>query len=215
MRRDTPMTSPCSRDLRALRRAGAELLEVMQALQRKGRNVVTELMRDARAMNEWDHFPADDAFDADTGYRWYYHAHPDSQRGDEHGHFHVFARAPKSGYTHLVGLSVSAAGLPLRLFTTNRWVTNEVYAPAGPVLRRLQQFGMDKPAGLALVHRWLGAVIGVFRPQLQALLVARDRRVDAARITRPNLFEDRRTILLSQCRLDLKQHLEWLDGEVR
>ena len=106
-------------------------------------------------MTEWGHYPSDDAYDADSGYRWYYHAHPDAQRGDEHGHFHVFARAATAGYTHLVGLSVSAAGLPLRAFTTNPWVTNEVYAPAGRVLRRLQQFSMRKPAALVLVHRWL------------------------------------------------------------
>lgn len=206
-----PMTTLCSRDLRALRQAGVELLEVMQSLQRKGRNVVTELLPNGRAMAEWDHYPASDAFDADTGCRWYYHTHPDTQRGDEHGHFHLFARASKTGYTHLLCLSVSAAGLPLRAFTTNRWVTNEAYAPAGVVLRRLQQFSLRKPAALTLVHRWLAAVVGVFGPQLAALLAARDRRVDAALITRPNLFEDRRTMLLSQCHLDLQQQMKWLD----
>lgn len=206
-----PKTTLCSRDLRAMRHAGDALLEVMQLLQRKGCNVVTELLPGALAMTEWDHYPANDAFDAGSGFRWYYHTHPDAQRGDEHGHFHLFARAPKSGYTHLLGLSVSPAGLPLRAFTTNRWVTNEVYAPAGRVLRRLQRFQLQRPQGLALVHRWLTAVIGVFRPQLVALLEARDRRVDAALLTRPNLFEDRRTMLLSQCQLDLQLQLEWLD----
>lgn len=203
-----------SRDLRALRRAGAELLDVIDALQRKGRNVVTELLG-GRSMTEWDHYPADDAFDVATGYRWYYHTHVDTSRGDEHGHFHLFAAAkPAPGEApcaHLVAFGVGADGLPRRAFTTNRWVTNEAYRPAGQVLRRLQRFALHKPAALALVHRWLAALVGVFRPQLSALLVERDRRIEIALRKRPGLFEDRRTSLLSQCRLDLQHQIAWID----
>ena len=28
-----------------------------------------------QGMQQWDHYPADDAFDPVSGYRWYYHAH--------------------------------------------------------------------------------------------------------------------------------------------
>ncbi|MBK9655021.1 MAG: hypothetical protein IPO66_05930 [Rhodanobacteraceae bacterium] len=56
------MPSLCYRDLPALKRAGAELLDVMEALQARGRNVVTELRPADCAMQQWDHYPADDAF---------------------------------------------------------------------------------------------------------------------------------------------------------
>jgi hypothetical protein len=215
MIRSLPMTSLCSRDIPALKRAGAELLDVIEALQARGRNVVTELQPE-RAMQQWDHYPANDANDPVSGYRWYYHAHPGPRADTEHGHFHVFAAASTLAdagrHIHLIGLSVSADGMPVRAFTTNRWVTNELYAPAGQVLRRLQQFAMRTPPDLALVHRWLAAVLAVFRPQIRALLVERDERLSQAQASRPNVFEDRRTIVLSQCALDLRQQLAWIDS---
>ncbi len=215
MIRSAPLMPVCSRDLGALRRAGEELLGVMQALQDKGRNVLSELQPVGQGMQQWDHYPADDAFDPVSGCRWYYHAHPEQGTTAEHGHFHLFAAAPakagKGRYTHLLALAVSPAGLPLRVFTTNRWVTNEVIAPAGQVLRKLRQFLLRTPRELELVHRWLAAVLGLFRPQINALLVARDQRLERVQTTRPNILEDRRTMLLSQCRIDLAQQVAWLD----
>ena len=188
MIRSEPLMAVCARDLRALKRAGEELLGVMQELQDKGRNVLSELQPVEQGMQQWDHYPADDAFDA---------AAP--------------AQAGKGRYTHLLALAVSPAGLPLRLFTTNRWVTNEILAPAGQVLRKLQQFALRTPRELELVHRWLAAVLTLFRPQINTLLVARDLRLESAQALRPNVLEDRRTMLLSQCRIDLAQQMAWLD----
>lgn len=205
-----PVT-PGRREIGALRRAGAELLDVIEALQRKGRNVVTELLPAGQRMPSWEHHPADDAFDVVSGYRWYYHAHPLAGAAGEHGHFHVF-HAVRGGYAHLVAVSVAPDGLPRRAFTTNRWVTNEVWTPAARVLRRMRGFAMQQPSGLALVHRWLAALLALFRPQLEILLGERDRRVALALKTRPDLLEDRRTSLLSQCRLDVSRQFAWLES---
>jgi hypothetical protein len=62
----------------------------------------------------------------------------------EHGHFHLFAQLGKDDrqiprYTHLLGIAVDARGLPLRLFTTNRWVTDETWLPAPSVLGMVRQ----------------------------------------------------------------------------
>ncbi|MGE4072348.1 MAG: hypothetical protein AB7E72_14350 [Lysobacterales bacterium] len=204
---------PASGERRRLRQAGSELLEVMQTLQQRGRNVITELQGDGPSMTQWQHYPDDDATDPVSGYRWYYHAHPEASARGEHGHFHVFAAAPAGrGYTHLLGLSMSATGLPLRAFTTNRWVTNEIYQPAARVLSRARQFVMRQPAKWALVHQWLAATLTLFGPQITWLLHERDRRLAAAQIRRASVFEDRRTNLLSQCRLDLQAQFEWLDA---
>ncbi len=65
------------------------------------------------------------------------------------------------------------------------------------------------------VFGWLAkgaALFTLFRPQLERLLAERDRRVAAALATRPNLFEDRRTSLLSQCRLDVSRQFAWLES---
>jgi hypothetical protein len=213
MSRSVLIPEPSSRERSQLRKAGSELLEVMQALQQQGRNVVTEVLSGGPSMTQWQHYPDDDACDPVSGYRWYYHAHPEASALGEHGHFHVFAAAPAtSGYTHLLGLSMSSSGLPLRAFTTNRWVTNEIYQPAARVLSRARQFVMRQPARLALVHRWLAVTLTLFRPQIAWLLHERDRLLAAAQIRRPGVFEDRRTNVLSQCRLDLQAQFKWLDS---
>ncbi|MCB1611597.1 MAG: hypothetical protein R3F18_09375 [Lysobacterales bacterium] len=213
MSRSVLIPEPTTRERSHLRKAGSELLEVMEMLQQQGRNVVTELQGKRPSMTQWQHYPDDDATDPVSGYRWYYHAHPEASSRGEHGHFHVFAAASTGrGYTHLLGLSMSASGLPLRAFTTNRWVTNEIYQPAARVLRLARRFVMRQPAQWALVHRWLAATMTLFRPQIAWLLHERDRRLAAAQIRRATVFEDRRTHVLSQCQLDLQAQFKWLDA---
>ena len=203
-------------NLPALRAAGSELLDVLHALHRRGRNVVTELMYPRTSLGEWEHLPADDVLDPATGFRYYYHAHGDSAAKREHGHFHLFHRGqaagPRPTFTHLVGMSVTSAGLPLRAFTTNRWVTDEVMQPAGAVGAMLDRFEVRTPRRLALVHRWLGAATRLFRPQIDWLLEQRDQRIAREQPSRPNLFEDRRTSLLSECALDLGRQFARLEN---
>lgn len=209
-------------NLPALRVAGSELLDVLHALHRKGRNVVTELMHPRTSLGEWEHLPSNDVLDPRTGYRYYYHAHPESSARREHGHFHLFHRAQvadgKAAFTHLVAVSVTSAGLPLRAFTTNRWVTDEVMQPADAVRAMLDRFDVRTPQRLQLVHGWLAAVTRVFRPQIDWLLEQRDLRIAREQPRRPNLFEDRRTPLLSECGLNLGRqfaHLEHATAPVR
>ncbi|WP_435384855.1 DUF6969 family protein [Cupriavidus necator] len=90
----------------------------------------------AGSRNFVDHYPATDIREGETGAIAYYHAHAATKRKkDEHRHFHVFVpngiRSGRgSGYSHLAGISVTARGEALRLFTTNRWVTEEDWLPA-------------------------------------------------------------------------------------
>lgn len=209
-------------NLPALRAAGSELLDVLHALHRKGRNVVTELMHPRTSLGEWEHLPSDDVIDPATGFRYYYHAHPVSQAKHEHGHFHLFHRAKgqvgRAAFTHLVGVSVTAAGLPLRAFTTNRWVTDEVMQPAAVVAGMLDHFNVRTPRRLQLVHHWLAAVTRLFRPQVDWLLEQRDLRIAREQSRRPHFLEDRRTALLSECTLDLGRqfaHLEHATAPIR
>ncbi len=200
------------RDLAGLRDAGACLLDTMQALQRRRRHVLSPLFADGLAPQQWAHYPAQDVSDTDTGYRYFYHSHPGPQAHREHGHFHLFARTPgrPTTFTHLVAVSMSPQGLPLRLFTTNRWVTDEHWQPAAVVRKLLRGFMLKAPSRLAALHRWLAALVRLFRPQIELLLTRRDARWQAACAARPNFFEDRRSAVLSQCRIDLSRQFAWL-----
>lgn len=147
----------------------------------------------------WNHYPARDARDRAAGYRYYYHSHPDSRGGRlpaEHGHLHLFAQARgQSAVTHLLAISMDGHGRPARLFTTNRWVTDERLQPGPAVLKLLQRFHMKQPARLGAVHQWLSAVLRLFVPQIRELLGERDVRL---RESQPGFTEDRRREVLSQ-----------------
>lgn len=140
---------------------------------------------------------------------YYYHCHDARETPrDEHGHFHVFARNADGSHTHLVGLGVDASGWPMRLFTTNRWVTDEAWASAPDVLVLADRVVRSHRPADAL-GRWLFAQLDLFRPQIEVLLRRRDARLRALRRgrARERLFEDRRVRVLSQCRVSLPQQI--------
>jgi hypothetical protein len=106
--------------------------------------------------------------------------------------------------THLVGISTDASGHPIRLFTTNRWVTGEVWYDADAVIRLLDRFAVtvDKPS--LDLNRWITAVVRMFRPQIVDLVRARDLRIakfKAAHSGR-DVFEDRELRVTSEMRID-------------
>ncbi len=149
----------------------------------------------------------------------YYHSHPVSgARDDEHGHYHLFAQlgtgddnAPQ--YTHIVAIGVDARGLPLRLFTTNRWVTGERWLPADTVMAHAERIVAEGPSGNDPTERWLHAQLGIFAPQIAALLHHRDARIDARRRGRhrPGILDDRRMHVISQCSVSVEHQLSAFD----
>lgn len=182
-------------------------MNISERLARKG-VTVPGLLVGAAAVTHWAHFPADDAVDEARRYRYYYHAHPRCPQG-EHGHFHVFRHTgAKRSPTHLLGVAVSAHGLPLRLFTTNRWVTDEHLLPAAAVIGHLRRFRMERPARLKPVHRWLKALVTLYSPTIDKLLRARDARI---RSGRPGFLEDRRIEVLSSCPISLEKQVKSIE----
>jgi len=174
------------------------------------------LLNGTQGFVEWVHYPQAEAIDPHSGWRFYYHAHPPAQRlNSEHGHFHVFAPPPtvhgatvSASVSHLVAISVTARGLPLRLFTTNRWVTDEIWQPAD----RLAKFVSAPSLHGAEPHdvgRWLDNLIILFAEEIVLLLRARDARIAASRSRAP--FEDRRLRIPSQRRIDLTRRLRKLE----
>jgi hypothetical protein len=220
-----------SRDrLQAMAAAGRQVAECQDVLARTGDNIVGEVLRHPGTFYEWNHYPAGDVYDRRTHSQYYYHAHPQSERSGEHGHFHTFLRAdgmpadvapaPLPDFTppdnrndvlsHLIAISMDRQGLPIRLFTTNRWVTAETWFKAADVRKLLARFEIGHAQPSWPTNRWIGAMVRLFRPEIEVLLEERDRRIAAWQEEhRPdNVYEDRRLEVTSS--LDIS-----VDDQVR
>ena len=121
-------------------------------------------------------------------------------------------RGARDEVSHLIAIAVDARGEPIRLFTTNRWVTGETWYRAADVIEMLDRFVVTEPEPSAVLNCWIGAVIGLFRPQIAALLRARDETVMAwRRRRRTQVFEDLRLEVTSSLEIDLDAQLSYVD----
>jgi hypothetical protein len=103
--------------------------------------------------------------------------------------------------------------MPERLFTTNRWVTAETWYGASDVIAMLDGFAIQSDKRSPLLNRWLAAMMILFRPQIEQLLIERDRAVEQWRSRHPDgdVFEDRRLEITSSLDISLERHIAWLD----
>ncbi len=200
------------RERRELHSAGRAALEATQAFLQQGKTVISEVIGQTPYV-EWAHYPEHDA-KTPTGALFYYHAHAARQRiAGEHGHFHIFAANRRAGcppdqrYTHIVGVSVDDRGMPIRLFTTNQWVTAECWEDAARVCALARRARLKTTPAHA-VGEWLDAVLAFFRPQIDDILYLRDARIrELTGRGRSHLLEDRRSHILSQCRIDFSTQI--------
>lgn len=200
-------------ELQAMLAAGEKVLECVRVLGNTTDNIVGELLRDGDGFFEWNHYPDGDVYDHKSHAQFYYHAHPKDERPGEHGHFHTFLRpkgmppgiepAPLDDYeppdddngalSHLIAISMDKRGVPLKLFSTNRWVTGEVWYKAEDVCRLVNYFVIDHVRPYWAVNLWISSMMVLFRPQIRALIRARDVAVDSWAADHPgeNVYEDR------------------------
>ncbi len=197
--------------------AGEQILECYRVLGQSDANVVAELLKGQGDFFEWDHYPKGDVYDSETCSQYYYHAHPPETRlviyGVENGHFHTFVRpkgmpegvkpapvpdyvkldGPNDELTHLVGISMDRQGCPIRLFTSNRWVTGETWYAADDVLKTLGGFNVDKASPPRMANIWITAMMRLFVPQIRWLIRERDRALAEWGAKNPavNPYEDR------------------------
>ena len=212
-------------ELLAMYAAAADVTESITALADAGKNPVTEVLGGADVVEEWAHFPPGDVFDAATQSQYYYHAHAAEERvANEHGHFHTFVRPqkldstltpvvlsgnanaddPASWLMHLVGISTDASGGLIRLFTTNRWVTDEAWYDDDDVIGMIDYFDMTGDTPSSALNRWVTGVIGMFHPQIADLVRARDEAVARHRAAHPDrdVMEDRALQVTSEIPID-------------
>lgn len=177
---------------------------------------------------EYDHYPANDVIDNRAGSQFFYHAHRDS--AVEHGHLHLFWHATASGRrrylrsqatrwvhtapSHLVAIGLDARGLPVMLFTVNRWVTERHWFDARSTLGMIDRFRMGAIPGHADSCRWLTAFVRWYRPVIEDLLVRRDQTLAAASDPAAALA-DKGLEVLSATPIDWAADLEALEAEVQ
>ena len=118
--------------------------------------------------------------------------------------------------SHLIAISMTPAGLPERLFTTNRWVTGETWYRSSDVIAMLDRFTIDLDHPSPMLNQWLTAMFVLFRLQIEALLIERDRAIELwlARHPDDDVFEDRRLEITSSMKISLYEHIEWLDAQL-
>ena len=115
------------------------------------------------------------------------------------------AGEPDAPWVHLVAIAMDRAGRPLRLFTTNRWVTGETWYTAADVAGSLDRFRVGGEAP-SLLDRWVTAMLGLFRPTVARLLSDRDAAVMNFRRRRRgkvHVLEDRRLEIVSWAAVDV------------
>ncbi len=224
-----------------MRSAAQALLECYAALSEHGTHLLGEILDDSPP-RQWAHYPDDDVIDRAAGYQFFYHSHSPDDRDSatEHGHFHLFARQDVHGpgidphaetnflqsqigeqpaYTdtiHLLCVSLNAKGVPKALFTVNRWVTGGHLLSATTTLRLIAGFTIQA-MNCPRVSKWLTALLALFRPQIEKLLMERDKTLLGLASGRreAGLFDDESIELLSSVTIDIDQQIGWLFNEER
>jgi hypothetical protein len=117
-------------------------------------------------------------------------------------------RGGRDEVCHIAAIAVDGRGEPIRLFTTNRWVTGETWYRADDVVQMLDRFRVrgDRPS--APLNRWISALVCLFQPEIAALLRRRDKAILEQRWRRRgNVLEDPRLEITSSFDIDLDARL--------
>ncbi|NKB45974.1 MAG: hypothetical protein GKS03_17050 [Alphaproteobacteria bacterium] len=180
--------------------AGEQVLECMRVLGNTGDSIVGEVVNDFEDFAVWSHYPKGDVIDRQTHSQFYYHAHPEQQRPGEHGHFHLFLRCDgipetvqpadigvdnalddfKTPMCHILAIAMNQHGMPIALFTTNRWVTMDPWFDAADTISLLDQFDIDIAKPSWPLNVWMSAMVRLYRPDIEILLHERDSTMTAA-----------------------------------
>jgi len=192
-------------------KAGTEVEDCQRVLSKASANIVGQCLANQGTFYEFDHYPSGDVYDGETHSQYYYHSH--RPEGGEHGHFHTFLRAKgmkkglkpikykgeatipkgKDALAHLIAIAMNKPGQPISLFSVNRWVTDESWYTAQDTIAMLDDFKMDHTFPCLAVNQWITSMVILFRPQIEVLLIERDKTVKnwAALHMGKDVYEDR------------------------
>ncbi len=217
-----------------------EMIAVLQEAAAAEYHILTDVLAsvEGEPFTQWQHYPPGDVHDRDNGALWFYHAHEEDKMArpwDEHGHFHLFTyseHAPEGakplalppepdfengGLCHLVAVSFNNSGIPVQLFTVNRWVAMEWQYPADVVISMIDKFQIENPIDgkqkYDLSSRWLMAMLKLYRPQIEWALHERDNMIAAMKADDPdNWSEDQGVEVLSAVTFDFADQIDRIEA---
>lgn len=212
--------------LTRIRQGGDQMLDAILALQKKQQTVLGTLMPKSGVFTLWDHYPAGEVTDVKSACQYYYHSHRTSAR--EHGHFHLFGllnadgspRQPGATWdddeapSHLIAISMSPQGMPIKVFCPNQWVTKGYWLTADQILVQLDHYAVHAQPRWSQVGRWLAGFVQLFRPQIEAALKARDAQVKVLRRGRQwrTFWADESIEVINYIEIDLHRQISKLDS---
>lgn len=209
--------------LQMMHAAGIEALQIQRDLAARKSNLVAEILKDEGEFFEQEHYPAGDVFDPASGAQYYYHSHRHDAPEHGHFHVfirpnhlpekfeplrhskpgvgrcagerRIGANWPRgeAALAHLIAIAMDNYGLPVRLFTVNRWVTDETWFSARDLVAMLERFELSHDYPSPAVNRWLVAILRLFQPDIAELIRRRDAAVEARARANPraDALEDR------------------------
>lgn len=221
-------------ELEELAVAGETLKEHIRLLKKSGHNPVGRCLENQGVFYEDAHYPKGDVYDKESHAQYYYHAH--RAESGEHGHFHTFVRAKgmprdlkpvpyngdgprptgKDAISHIVAVSMDRPGMPIGLFTTNRWVTGESLYSAEDVVKLIDKFSIEQSYPCLATNRTLTSLIKLFKPQIVALLKVRDEVLQRWAEDHPDrdVYEDRELEITSITDINIDRQITAI-GHVR
>ena len=179
-----------------------ELLNLLEALEGKGTNVI-DLVTAGQPAEPWRLYPGEDGiFDRRTRCQFYYHSH-----GADHeaGHFHT-VQLFADHTAHLVAISMTPAGWPTALFTLNLWAIGDAYESAANLRRYAGGFHLREQTGPPRLVRFVNLMFRTFGPEIGRLQDEKIAALAAHRAARPDadIFEDRSVEILSRVEVDVR-----------
>ncbi len=228
--------------LQTMLSAGIEALRIQQDLAGRRSNLVAELLRDAGEFFEHEHYPDGDVFDPMTGAQYYYHAHRGDGREHGHFHVFMRPHHLPEGFepvkhtrpgvgrcagerqvgrgwprgdaalAHIIGISMDNYGLPVRLFTVNRWVTDETWFSARDVIAMLDRFDLRHGYPSSGLNRWMVSMLRLFHPEIAELVRRRDAAVEARAKANPraDALEDRSLEMIASLDISVERRVRQL-----
>lgn len=213
-----------------IKRAEQVLITQHQMLTKNGKNILHHTLQKKRKHIRLNHYPKGDRIDLTTGGQYFYHCHREDTESQEHGHFHCYLRQsaiPKSmkptplpdwdknqdnPMAHLVAISMNRLGQPIRLFTVNRWVTDETWFDAKYLPKLIKKFKMTltNDDHWPVLDSWVENMLHLFAPQIEWLHLERDKIMAQWVRDNPseNSYEDINLEEISSIDIDLQTHIQ-------
>jgi hypothetical protein len=110
-----------------------------------------------------------------------------------------------AGTRHLLAIGMNPVGVPISLFTVNRWVTGDFLLSRSSTLVLLES--MELNTGYPTIDAVLTTLSQLYRPEIRSLMSRRDAALRARAAKGPGTLDDTRVEVLSEVSLDIDQRI--------